>query len=384
MSDIISSFVELYSREDVCEPDNHYDGRMGARISAIFVILVTSAFGSFFPMLSSKYSFIRMPSWCFFTAKYFGSGVILATAFVHLLGPAAESLSSECLGAPFTTYPWAFGIALMSLCLLFFVELIAYRYVEWNTAKYSGEGEENGVHSHSHFGDQSVYLKKAKEVEAEEEVETSSEKLQTLEKFKDQQQQEQRYPSHFSHAAEHQDPEVIGTPANDLEKEQYFGQVINVLVLEFGVLFHSVFIGLSLAVAGEEFVSLYIVLVFHQMFEGLGIGTRVATTAWPKSKRWIAWSLCVMYSLTTPIAIAIGLGVRKTYPPGSRRSLIVSGVFDALSAGVLLYAGLVELMAHEFLFSNEFKGPGGFKKMIIAFIILCFGAGIMALLGRWA
>lgn len=51
--------------------------------------------------------------------------------------------------------------------------------------------------------------------------------------------------------------------------------------------------------------------------------------------------------------MAIGLGVRTTYNPDSANALIVSGVLDALSAGVLLYTGLVELLAHDFLFNRE-------------------------------
>jgi zinc transporter 1/2/3 len=39
-----------------CEGSNEYDGRMGTRISAIFVILVASAFGENTPLDSSTYT----------------------------------------------------------------------------------------------------------------------------------------------------------------------------------------------------------------------------------------------------------------------------------------------------------------------------------------
>ncbi|GAQ43504.1 high affinity zinc ion transporter [Aspergillus niger] len=55
-------------------------------------------------------------------------------------------------------------------------------------------------------------------------------------------------------------------------------QIAAFLILEFGVIFHSVIIGLNLGVTGDEFATLYPVLVFHQSFEGLGImftGTKV-------------------------------------------------------------------------------------------------------------
>lgn len=358
---------DLLVKRETCPIDNEYDGeKMGARISAIFVILVSSAFGAFFPILSSKYSFIRMPSWCFFIAKYFGSGVIVATAFIHLLEPASDALGEECLGGTFVEYPWAFGIALMSLFAMFFIELISFHYVDMKIEKESAEG-----HSHSHFGSSDIYLKKD-ESDDDDRLETKPTP------------QINPYPQHFQHAAEHQDPEVLGTPVEDVNKEQYYGQLVSVFVLEFGILFHSAFVGLSLAVAGDEFVSLYIVLVFHQMFEGLGLGSRIATIEWPKRRRWTPWVLALAYTLTTPIAIAIGLGVRTSYPPGSRKALITNGVCDSIAAGILFYSGIVELMAHEFLYSNQFKGPKGFRNIMAAFVVMCLGAGLMALLGKWA
>lgn len=100
-----------------------YNGEYwGLRISTAFVILVSYAFGCLFPILSSWYSFLRMPPWYLFIAKFFGSGVIVAAAFIHLLEPASDSLGDECLGGTFVRYPWAFGIALMSLFVMFFTQ----------------------------------------------------------------------------------------------------------------------------------------------------------------------------------------------------------------------------------------------------------------------
>ncbi|CAH6721069.1 zinc-regulated transporter 2 [[Candida] jaroonii] len=344
-----------------CEAGNDFNNaHMGARISSVFVILITSSAGAFLPILSSKYSFIRMPSWLFFGAKYFGTGVIVATAFIHLLEPAADNLGEECLGGTFEDYPWAFGIALMSLFTLFFFELLAFNFIK----------DKVGAHSHNHFEISS------KENELKDEDEEAEHETEQTKKVPD-------YPDHFRHANSHQDPESKNTPV-DLDKETYYGQLVSTLVLEFGIIFHSVFVGLTLAISGEEFQTLYVVIVFHQMFEGLGLGTRIASTEWPMDKRWLPFVLALCYGLTTPISIAIGLGVRNSYAPGSRTALITNGVFDAISAGILIYTGLVELMAHEFLFSDQFKGPDGSKRMMIAFVVVCFGAGVMALLGRWA
>lgn len=158
------------------------------------------------------------------------------------------------------------------------------------------------------------------------------------------------------------------------EFEDYSAQVTAVLILEFGVIFHSVFIGLTLAVSGDEFNTLYVVLVFHQTFEGLGLGSRLAATPWPKRRRFTPYYLAMMYGLTTPIAIAIGLGVRQSYAPGSQTALIVNGVFDSLSAGILIYTGLVELMAHEFMFSATMR-RAPLKLVLTAVFVMTLGAG---------
>lgn len=170
---------------------------------------------------------------------------------------------------------------------------------------------------------------------------------------------------------------------HEIDDDHFAAQMTAIFILEFGVIFHSVFIGLTLAVAGANFTVLYIVLTFHQTFEGLGLGSRLATTEWPKRKTWLPWALGAAYGFTTPIAIAIGLAVRTTFAPGSSRTMIINGVFDSISAGILIYTGLVELMAHEFMFNPEMR-KSSIKMMLFAFFCMCFGAGIMALLGKWA
>lgn len=170
---------------------------------------------------------------------------------------------------------------------------------------------------------------------------------------------------------------------NHHENENFAAQMTSIFILEFGVIFHSIFIGLTLAVAGEEFVILYIVLVFHQTFEGLGLGSRLGTMEWPASKGWMPWALGAAYGVTTPIAIAIGLGIRETFVPGSTTYLMVNGIFDSISAGILIYTGLVELMAHEFMFNAEMR-KGSMTNVLSAFGCMCLGAGLMALLGKWA
>ncbi|ODV60941.1 Zinc/iron permease, partial [Ascoidea rubescens DSM 1968] len=172
------------------------------------------------------------------------------------------------------------------------------------------------------------------------------------------------------------------------ENTLYSGQLVAIFVLEFGIIFHSVFVGLSLTTSGDEFVTLYVVIVFHQFFEGLGLGARIACMKWPESKKLTPYLLAIAYGLTTPIAAAIGLGVRTSYVPGSRTSLIVTGMCDSISAGILLYSSLVELMAQEFLYTTEFDNSpnkkDGLKKLLAAYGLFIAGTALMACLGKWA
>lgn len=416
--------------DTVCETDNEYNGRMNIRILSVFIVMISSGLGAFFPILSSRYSFIRLPDWCFFIAKFFGSGVIIATAFIHLLQPANEALSTTCLGGTWLIYPWAFGICLISLFLLFLSEIVAHHYI---SRAFGINGSEESAHSHSHFGnvdnnvlvhdDEEAIMKDSevkqlyrldgesdeeengvtkenetqiRDIECEEENSSCSQSQgQETQKKKSASRfqilnsnfssfSKIKTTDHFSHDQDHQEPSQMGTLTNDKRKEQYLNQVFAVFVLEFGILFHTVFVGLSLAVSGEEFITLFIVIVFHQMFEGLGLGARIAETNWPKDRKLTPYFLALGFTLCGPIAIAIGLGVRHSFAPGSRKSLISNGIFDSISSGILIYTGLVELMAHEFLFSSQFKGPDGVKRMLWAYFVMCLGAGLMALLGRWA
>lgn len=78
-------------RDVICflsKSGNDYDGRLGVRISAIFVILLASTLATLFLVLAMRAGRIRMPLYIYLFVRYFGSGVIVATAYIHLLDPA--------------------------------------------------------------------------------------------------------------------------------------------------------------------------------------------------------------------------------------------------------------------------------------------------------
>lgn len=358
--DHLGNLITLLARQDesdpvpACSTDNDYDGKMGLRIASIFVIWFGSTMGAVFPVFAKNNRALGVPDWSFFVAKFFGSGVIIATAFIHLLSPAEDALRDPCLTGVITEYDWVSGIILITVFVLFFVELMVMRY--------------STIEDHDH--DHSGHV-----------VDGSKEEVE-IEQPKGERRMSSHMPGndHLGHAERHNSIEEANNP---FSFEDYKAQLTSIFILEFGIIFHSVFIGLTLAVSGSEFITLFIVLVFHQTFEGLGLGSRLAVTPWPKGKKWTPYVLGAAYGFATPIAIAIGLGVRKSYPPGGRTTLIVNGVFDSISAGILIYTGLVELMAHEFMFSRTMRN-GPLKTLLSAIFLMCLGAALMALLGKWA
>lgn len=347
---------------------NDYDGRLGARISAIFVILIVSSAATFFPVLAKRAPRLRIPLYVYLFAKYFGAGVIIATAFIHLLDPAYDEIGpASCVGMTghWADYSWCPAIVLTSLMMVFLVDFGAERYVEkkYGICRDDPEplmatgGELNQAQHQNHPS-----LHRSNSNSNSHTHSTSS-----------------------ATDTKHKHPKETDPEAQSLEKGQldhsFRRQIAAFLVLEFGVIFHSVIIGLNLGVTGSEFATLYPVLIFHQSFEGLGIGARMSSIPFRRGS-WLPWALCAAYGLTTPIAIAVGLGVRTTYNPGSYTANVVSGVFDAVSAGILIYTGLVELIARDFLFDPHRTRDD--RRLTFMVVSLLAGAGLMALLGKWA
>ncbi|KAK8915073.1 Zinc-regulated transporter 1 [Metarhizium anisopliae] len=354
---------------------NAYDNRLGLHIASIFVILVVSTAVTFFPVLATRIRRLKIPLSAYLFARYFGAGVIIATAFVHLLDPAYAAIGpNTCVGLTggWSTYSWPPAIALSSAMIIFLVDFIAEYYVEKryglvhaeveniitdaSGANGNGANGAHGSHLHLHSADQDDRPKGARRAPAA----VRSEKFDS-------------------------DLEELTHLTGDSEEihRAFQSQISAFLVLEFGVIFHSVIIGLNLGVAGgSDFNTLFPVLVFHQSFEGLGIGARLSVIPIPMRWRWLPWALCLAYGLTTPISIAIGLGLHNTYSGSSYTANVVSGVLDSVSAGILIYTGLVEMLARDFLFNPH--RTSNKKRLALMLVSLYLGCGIMALVGRWA
>jgi zinc transporter 1/2/3 len=159
--------------------------------------------------------------------------------------------------------------------------------------------------------------------------------------------------------------------------------IMQCFLLEMGILFHSIFIGMSLAVAvGNDFIVLLIAIVFHQTFEGLALGVRIADIKW-KPRALQPWLMAVAYGCTTPLGMAIGIATHTLYSPNSEIGLLVVGIMNAVSAGFLVFASLVELMSEDFLSDQSWQILRG-KKRVAACLLVFGGAFLMSLVGAWA
>lgn len=83
--------------------------------AAIATILTASALGVLLPLLGRNLRFLRTDGNLFFICKAFAAGVILATAFVHMLPSAESTLANPCLPAhPWSKFAWAGFIAMLA------------------------------------------------------------------------------------------------------------------------------------------------------------------------------------------------------------------------------------------------------------------------------
>lgn len=359
-----------------CNGDAVDLSQRGLRIASIFIIMAASFFGAVLPIILARQSKVHVPKLTFFICKYVGTGVIIATAWLHLLAPAVENLGDPCLKARLGEYPWPFAIGLWTVLTMFCVEMMAMRAAH--------KGEEPGAGG---LSDIDLTLDPAMDIVAMKQPRLNDNNTSTnsTQPMMNERQGSSASASSHSDDAEYQPGErnhlghTHSHDEGDPHGSNLSGQLLSIFILEFGVVFHSVFIGLTLGTT-DEVVILLIVLVFHQMFEGLGLGSRLAIAPWPKNKWWLPYLLGIIFSLSTPIGVAAGVAAQ---PKNANTQKLVNGIFDSISAGILMYTGLVELLAHEFMF-NPYMRRAPLWMLMLAFACVAFGMAVMAVLAIWA
>ncbi|KAI8287719.1 hypothetical protein K4K59_006883 [Colletotrichum sp. SAR11_240] len=407
---------------------SEYD--VGLHVAGLFLVLGFSIFGAGFPVMAKKVKWLKVPPKVFFACKHFGTGVLIATAFVHLLPTAFGNLMNPCLPDLFTDdYPPLPGAIMMgSMFILFTIEM-------WINSKVGGHshgGPTGDVMSHDHGHNHGTvgmpsrpprYGRNSFDAEADS-IDFEKKVAQRAYDEKFPSYQESTYgappPSNLADSdmppwfvvfyeqyvrqrmemmnmiRTTQEKQVSQVAVQEVKQEDPFydeeGQAVdpavyrkmslNITMLEGGILFHSVFVGMTISITIDGFIILLVAILFHQMFEGLGLGSRIAAVPYPKGSIR-PWVLVVAFGTTAPIGQAIGLATRNTYDPDSAFGLIIVGVFNAISSGLLLYAALVDLLAEDFL-SEEANRILSKKDKITAFCYVLAGAAGMSIVGIFA
>ncbi|KAG8156597.1 hypothetical protein KVR01_013548 [Diaporthe batatas] len=300
-----------------------------------------------------------MPRSIFFICKHTGTGVIIATAWMHLLSPAVEALHHECLAARLGDYDWAFAIGLMTVMIMFLLELVATNYVSQGFPLSTKQVTPALQSAGTVEADADACVRKCDSCCSRQSYVAQNGSV--------------CFPGASSIGNDDQQPQA-GDSISALS-----GQLTAIFILEFGVVFHSIFIGLVLSTT-SNLVVLIVVFTFHQLFEGLGLGSRLAVAHWPASSPWWPYLLATIFGLSSPIATAVGI---YTKPANAEAQILTTGIFDSISAGILLYSGMVELLGHEFLFNSEMR-VAPLKVQLAAFACIAIGATVMAVLAVWA
>ncbi|KAJ5139133.1 uncharacterized protein N7515_003981 [Penicillium bovifimosum] len=398
-------------------------------VMALFLILALSTF-----VLARRFPGLPIPRRFLFISRHFGTGVLIATAFVHLLPTAFISLTDPCLPRFWSkSYRAMAGfVAMISVFAVVIVEM----FFAMKGAKHvhgseydkligevghdltsSGEPENpdysrlearqvsdninlNGMRHNSKSRATRVSGPSNDSGRVDLPDNSSSDKMDDLDDLDDldglddymdddrlingeaQSMQPHTAPRHRARVSESRQQQTDGgIPVQNPQR-----QLLQCLLLEAGILFHSIFIGMALSVAtGTSFVVLLIAISFHQTFEGFALGSRIASLIpdlfAPDSMK--PWLMSLAYGTTTPVGQAIGLVLHNLYDPASATGLLMVGITNAISSGLLLFAGLVELLAEDFLSESSYDTLKGRRRFEACVSVAC-GALLMAFVGAFA
>lgn len=300
----------------------------------LFAVLLACVAGLCVPMMARSVPALRADRELFFVLKSFAAGVMLATGFVHILPDSFDSLTNPCLqGHLWARFPFAGFISMLAALLTLMAEL-------WGAAYYHRKEEIKQSTSETlppHMIDQALALEASPPL-------SESKTQQTM-----------------------------------IEKPQFRHRVI-AQVLEFGIVAHSVIIGISLGTSQSTCTikPLVAALTFHQFFEGLALGGSIVQAEY---KSRAAAFMGFVFSISSPTGIAVGIGIASTYNGNSPTALIVEGLFDSMSSGILIYMSLVDLIAADFRSDKMLRNP---KLQFQCYSALFLGAGAMSLVANWA
>ncbi|KAF8097036.1 hypothetical protein N665_0296s0019 [Sinapis alba] len=377
-----SGFTELFTtscdsgESDPCRDDA---AALTLKYAAIASILVAGAAGVSLPLVGTL---LPSTGGLMRGAKAFAAGVILATGFVHMLSGGSEALSDPCLPEfPWKKFPFPEFFAMVAALLTLLADFMITGYYERKQEQMMNQSVQS--------------LGPAASVRDQE---LGSGLLGSSGFLRDQEDGGKLHIVGMrAHADHHRHslsmgPEGFEALANrsgggghghdhgDVGLNSGVRHVVVSQILEMGIVSHSIIIGISLGVSHSPCTirPLLLALSFHQFFEGFALGGCVAEAKLtPRGSALMAF----FFTITTPIGVAVGTAIASSYDSYSVAALVAEGVLDSLSAGILVYMALVDLIAADFLSK---KMSVDFKLQIVSYCFLFLGAGMMSALAIWA
>ncbi|KAE8735251.1 Fe(2+) transport protein 3 [Hibiscus syriacus] len=334
------------------------------KLIAIASILLAGVAGVSIPLIGKHRKFLRTDGSLFVAAKAFAAGVILSTGFVHMLAGGTEALTDPCLPKfPWSKFPFPGFFAMIASLVTLLVDFVGTQYYErkQGTAKANTE-EQARVVSLDPDSDTGIVLLVNKDGT-------------TGKVFGEEEGGGMHIVGMHAHAAHHRHSHPHGQDGCDglLKRRPHdhddehahshgYGHghghghgdddssvrhVVVSQILELGIVSHSVIIGLSLGVSQSPCTirPLIAALSFHQFFEGFALGGCISQAQF---KTLSATIMACFFAMTTPAGIGIGIGAASFYNPYSPAALVTEGILDSLSAGILVYMALVDLIAADF------------------------------------
>ncbi|KAI4337139.1 hypothetical protein L6164_015588 [Bauhinia variegata] len=357
---------------------------------AMASILLAGMAGIAVPLIGKHRLFLRTDGNLFVAAKAFAAGVILATGFVHMLSDSSEALTDPCLPKhPWSKFPFTGFFAMMSALLTLMVDFVGTQYYERKQGLTRASEEQVRVVSlESGVESGIVEVPEAKDLSRIVFGEEESGGMHIVGMHAHAAHHRHSHPNgqdpchgaykepSNSHGHSHTHSHALGDDDGDGASRH----LVVSQVLELGIVSHSVIIGLSLGVSQSPCTirPLIAALSFHQFFEGFALGGCISQAQFKSSSATI---MACFFALTTPVGIGIGTSIASIYNPYSPGALITEGILDALSAGILVYMALVDLIAADFL-SKRMRC--NFRLQIASYCMLFLGAGSMSSLALWA
>lgn len=381
------SFEPTWQPSSVAVADEVDDGSVfseNLRIASIFIMLVSSVLGVTFPLVyygnQDTSGMKRMQdSELFLILRSFAAGVMLSLGFIHLLFEAVVELAEvvpdyPCLGLT---------LAVVGVLIVLGSEQVVASLSEAHMV--CCDGPSQCCHCpprdlHGERGLPKTIISGPNDVIPPAEDDPSNH-LQVVGSVTDQRISEIHEHVHHHH----------GSAVNLIATSNAPSQVIKAYVMEVSVAVHSIILGVSLgALAGKQNLktleALIAALVFHQIFEGVGMGIAIQQARLTlKTAKVVVFVL--VFVLSVPMGVVIGLLV--TYYPNESvdeetqalNAQLAMGVLNAIAAGLLIYISMIEMLAEDFQAVVVFNNIALRAKMYAS---LCLGVLLLAIIAIWA